>query len=174
MLNCTITFIFGIVCITTSMVFNINNQTFANQTLPHTGGEIGPIVIEKDNTVAQVDLTQPLKSKGRQHWIYNTCEILDQDKEYLTSFGKEFWWESGYDEGHWEEKDTNYSTKITFQTSGNYFLNFIAETSPGETNSMNIRVYKKLGSGLPFMIAGIAAIILSGIMFFIFLKNTSK
>jgi NADH:ubiquinone oxidoreductase subunit 6 (subunit J) len=137
---------FAVLFFVMAMFMNGKVKTIESARLPAEGGLLKPFVISKHNTVVEIKVTQSLKRKF--NWIYNYCDVLDTEGESVYGFGKEFWWESGYDEGHWEEKDITLKTKITFPFPGTYQLKFSTERSPGEDRSMNIHVVTRRGSGL--------------------------
>jgi hypothetical protein len=152
---------FAILFFVTAMLMNTKNKSLFQVNLPADGGTLKPFTIDQGNTVVEIKVTQRLRRKF--NWIYNYCDILDAEGETVYGFGKEFWWESGYDDGHWEEKDITLNTKITFPFPGTYQLKFSTERSPGEENPMSIRVVTRRGSGL-FCMTTTITIVLSLIL----------
>lgn len=149
--------LFGLLCLITAFVINMNAGENYETKLDMLGGTLGPIEVKQDNSVYMIDVTQRMQSGN---WSYVSGELLDEKKQYLFSFGKEFWAESGRDsEGPWYEEDTNYDIKITIPKAGIYFVQFKAETSKGGFTPIQIKMYRKYGSYIPFFIAGLASFV---------------
>jgi hypothetical protein len=133
-------------------------ETVAVKQLPPAGGIIGPITVAKDRTTYHVKVKQPIRKSG--HWATVSGEVLDANKKYLFGFGKEFWAESGRDsDGYWSESVTKYDMKVNLG-KGTYYLGIATERHPGVTDGIQVKVQRKSGSGLPFTIAGIMAMLL--------------
>ena len=155
---------FAIVCLISSWVINWNRGSIGRVQLPPEGGMVGPITVTKDRTVYQISVSQDIRQDNS--WSFVTGEVLDKNKEYLFSFGKEFWKESGYDsDGRWSEKETKYDMKVTLE-KGTYYLNFESQKSRegGAQNSIWVIVKQKGGSALPFFVSGIIALIIGVIL----------
>jgi hypothetical protein len=150
--------LFALVCFLSSCAFNLNRETVAVKQLPPAGGIIGPITVAKDRTTYHVKVQQPIRKSG--HWATVSGEVLDANKKYLFGFGKEFWAESGRDsDGYWSESVTKYDMKVNLG-KGTYYLGIATERHPGVTDGIQVKVQRKSGSGLPFTIAGIMAMLL--------------
>jgi hypothetical protein len=130
------------------LVVNSKDQKY--KTIP-----VGPIQINKPNTVYYFDITSDIPVNS---WGFLEGEILDKNKDYVFSFGKELWHETGYDEGRWEEADEIMDYKITFPDKGTYYLQVKAE-SPQPLNYAKITISKLNGSSLPHLWLGIFGII---------------
>ena len=96
-------------------------------------------------------------------WTFIEGEVLDADEEYLFSFGDELGHYTGVDsEGPWTEHKNSYSVKLTLPEAGDYFLDFVAETSRGGDNTpLTVTVEKLRGSSLPHILAGVVALIIA-------------
>lgn len=113
---------------------------------------VGPIEVTSDGQVLQVgiDASLPVNS-----WNFVEGEVLDANKGYLFSFGKELWHEDGTDEdGYWNEADRSYQMKITIPVKGIYYLNIKTEgdKTPDE---IYVTIDRAVGSSIPHMIFGI-------------------
>lgn len=151
---------FGCICLISALVVNFSRGKSISKSLPLQGGIVGPIQVKKDRTVYLVEVSQHV-SYGQ--WSSVTGNVLDQDKNYLFGFGEEFWAESGRDsEGPWAESKNNYKMKMTLQ-KGTYYFKFESERSRYVSGNITILVHQKRGSPLPFLIAGILALI-SGVV----------
>lgn len=154
--------VFGVVCLITAGFFSISRGTSIQKNLPLEGGIVGPIEVKKDTTVYLIRVFQFIRNDN--DWSAVTGNVLDQDKNYLFGFGQEFWKESGYDsDGRWTESKTKYDMKVTLP-KGTYYLEFETDRSPGVDSGISVSVSKKMGSSLPFLIAGILALILGVVM----------
>lgn len=151
---------FGFLSFITAMGFSISTGNLVSEVLPPKGGIVGPILVEKDRTVYQISVSQDVPNRASNHI---EGAVLDADKNHLFSFGEEFWQESGYDdEGAWTEKKTDYDIKVTLQR-GTYYLGFEPE-NPKLLSQIRIVVNKKGGSAIPFVTAGVIALIIGLIL----------
>jgi hypothetical protein len=112
---------------------------------------LGPIEITKPKQVVGVEIATNLPNNS---WAFVEGEVLDADKEYLFSFGDEFWHESGYDDGAWEESYDEYEMKITFTEAGRYYLSIKAQAN-SNVNEIRVRIGQRLGSGIPHFVLGL-------------------
>ncbi len=158
-------FVFGIVCLITSAVFGSDDGKTVSGTLPATGGILGPIVTTKDNTVLEITVHEALNGYG---WSYLDGEMLDKDKEYLFGFGYEFWHETGYDEGRWDEQKNKFSFKITVPKKGTYYAHLYTEQPKYKQIGGNISAWitPEMGSSVPYFAAGLVGLI-GGVFFFV-------
>lgn len=121
---------------------------------------IGPLIVPHYQAVYEVSIASPLPVNS---WSFVEGEILDAQKEYLFSFGKELWHETGYDsDGAWRESDNSYSMKVTFPKPGQYYLNLKTEGSH-ITDTVQVTISKKRGSTIPHIVFGIVTLLI-GIM----------
>ena len=117
---------------------------------------LGPIFVAKNREVFAIRLTAPLPANT---WAFLEGEILDAEKEYLFSFGKEIWHETGRDsDGAWQESDLDYTMKVTFPQSGVYYLKLKANGSHDVT-AIAVTISKRRGSSLPHLIFGISTLL---------------
>jgi hypothetical protein len=158
-------FVFGILCLITSAVFGSDDGKTVSGTLPSSGGILGPIVVSKDNTVLEFTVKETLNGYG---WSYLDGEMLDQNKEYLFGFGYEFWHETGYDEGRWDEQKNKFDFKLTVPKKGTYFAHLYTEQPTYKQIGGNIQAWitPVKGSSVPYFAAGIVGLI-GGIFFFV-------
>jgi hypothetical protein len=113
---------------------------------------VGPIGVTSDSQVLQVgvDASLPVNS-----WNFVEGELLDADKDYLFSFGKELWHEDGTDDGgYWNEADRSYQMKITIPVKGTYYLNIKTEGDK-TPDDIYVTIDRAVGSSIPHMIFGI-------------------
>ncbi len=107
-----------------------------------------------------VELRQTIR--GTNHWSFVTVEVLADDGTYLTGFGVEFWHESGYDEGRWEESDTRESAFVTIPEAGTYTLAVLTESSAAPTRLSPVRMTfaRTLGDPWPLRTGGWVTLVL--------------
>ncbi len=150
--------IFAVIFLFTSAIFHgCKADKVIRETLPPTGGLVGPIKVKEDKSVYLIEVEQDIRRDF--DWSSISGELLDANKEYIFGFGKEFWKESGYDEGHWTEKVTNYEMKITLPTRGTYYFNFEVEKALGVNTNVIVKISRKYASSLPFFWFGILFLI---------------
>lgn len=164
-----ITLGFGVLSLVTGLVFSVVGTRLANATLPAEGGRVGPVVVERANTVLDVEVYQPFRADG---WSYVEAEVQDEEGEYLFGFGEELWAESGYDGGSWHEEKNDYDLNVTIPEPGTYYLAFTAQAAGVQYGGYSpaietrVTVEKKIGSSLPFLVAGILALLGGAFLFF--------
>ena len=157
--------LFAMLCFITALMLHAVNKDSLSETLPAQGGLVGPLEVSQDLSVYQVDISQSVPDG---QWSYVSADLLDQQKTFLFSFGKEFWSESGYDsDGRWQESDVKSSGKITIQKAGTYYLRIKTEASPLVTSQIKVGITGKTGSSLPHTIAGVIALIIGVGLYFV-------
>ncbi len=119
--------------------------------------EFGPIAVSEKGAVYRISVNAKL---ANQSWSFIEGEVLNNDKEYLFSFGKELSYYSGSD---WSEVDDDYSIKVTFPQIGKYYLRFKTESSHNPQN-ITVKVSSRVGSSLPHFWFGIITLIIGVIL----------
>ena len=155
-----IVFFFGIACYVTSCVMDISaGEVEVEETLPAEGGVVGPVTVGDAGTVLAINVEQHIE--GTDFWSFITVSLLNENKQYLTGFGGEVWHAAGYDDGYWEQAKTDFDTKMTIPEAGTYFFRFETETDAtfDRLSDIEVEIYGKLGSSLPFQVAGILGLI---------------
>ncbi|MDQ7004690.1 MAG: hypothetical protein Q9N67_07160 [Ghiorsea sp.] len=114
----------------------------------------GPIHIKSNGATYQVRVKAVQMSM--QSWTFIEGKVLDKNKQYLFSFGKDLWKESGVDyEGYsWSEKDDAFEIKVNFPKAGEYYIQLQAESN-NQPDIIAVTVTKKMGSSLPHIWLGI-------------------
>lgn len=96
-----------------------------------------------------------------QSWSFVEGQVLDQNKEYLFSFGKELWDERGYDsDGPWHESEISYDIAVTFPKPGRYYLQVKTKSSTGIAPSIVMKMGKQLGSSIPHLWFGVICLMI--------------
>ncbi|MDH3974121.1 MAG: hypothetical protein OEV42_07565 [Deltaproteobacteria bacterium] len=115
---------------------------------------VGPVNNKKSNSVYFIKVYQNLANRQSN---YIGVDILNDKKEYIFGYGKELWWEEGYDsDGRWTEGTKETEMKITLKDKGNHYFRI----SPDKKKStMRVKVEQKMASSLPHFILGIITII---------------
>lgn len=155
---------FAVICFITSLFLNMNVGKTLKAKVPASGGIIGPVEVKKDYSVYEIKVNQYIPTYGT--WSFVGGDVLDENKEYLFGFGKEFWKEQGYDsDGSWSEAVTNFDMKVTFPKKGAFYLEFKADMSrPDAGGEISVIMSPKRGSSLAHVILGIISIIACGIV----------
>lgn len=151
---------FSGLCFLTSFIFNVDSGSGAQikQTLPHNGGYVGPIQVNKRNSVYNIEVQKDIRQYGR--WSFVGGDVLDAEKQFLFGFGQELWKESGYDsDGPWYEENTSFDLKVTFPQSGVYYLRFKEESNSSERGNIMVSVSPKVGSSLAHFMLGVVSLI---------------
>jgi hypothetical protein len=150
-------FAFAIVSGFSALLTGLSAGEPLQRRLDASGGLVGPITVQEDGTVLQIEVRQ---DPGNQSWSFVGGEVLDAGKNYLFGFGEEMWHETGYDsDGYWSETKSSYDVKIRLPR-GQYYLNFSGEKQPGSNpGSVRVTVEEKLGSSIPFWILALLALL---------------
>ena len=92
---------------------------------------------------------------------------MDENKNYLFSFGRELWAAKGVDsEGYrWAEIDNKFKTSFTIKKPGKYYIKISSEDSKKVSSDIHVRLQGKRGSGVPHFIAGLISLIIGVIMY---------
>ena len=128
--------------------------------MPLEGGMFGPFTVDDPASTYQISVRQ--RSIALKVWNAVDIDVLDAEKNYLFSFGEEFWHESGYDDGNWDESKKQMNMKVHFEKAGVYFLAVSAESNaaPRYGNGYDISVKRSRGSSLAFKWLGIVSLAL--------------
>ncbi len=140
-------FIYALICAATAAFFNTSSpgQTIS-KSVQIPGGTVGPLKIEKDNTVYDITLQQNVSISG--DWSGLDVEVLNEKKQTLFGFSDELWAESGYDsDGSWYENKTRFHMKITFKKAGIYYLAISNEMNKNSRAGKSIHVEAKPKNG---------------------------
>lgn len=157
----------AIVYLITALFLDSNGSISMLNSLPGSGGMIGPVTVKQADTVVEIEIKQNL---GRNNeWSFITGELLDANHEYLTGFGDELYYETGYDdEGRWTESENDYDNKLTIPNPGDYYFNFVVESNfpLEELPGMSVRIESKVGSSVPHFAAGMILLIIGALLNF--------
>jgi hypothetical protein len=163
---------FGVLCLVSAIALTMRPGGFSYyEEVPANGGTVGPIEIEKSDMRLGVEVEQHIDEGGGnryQRWSFVTIELLDENKEYLSSFGGEFWHYAGYDDGYWEEEDDEYEATLQVPSPGTYYLQLQTEANvgPSELSPVEIALEEQLwwGNPVPLQIAGYVALFLGVVL----------
>lgn len=158
---------FAALCFVTSLIMNSDTGTRYAKVLPPTGGLLGPITIGEDNTTYEIKVAQDIKRAGE--WSYVEGEVLDADKTFQFSFGKELWKKQrDYRAPTTMPQSTvpatavagvsRYDLKVVFPKAGDYYLRFKTNTSGAVGTSINVSAKELRGSSIFHLILGIVAL----------------
>lgn len=163
----TICLIMAIFCIASFWTsFSMENKVVnsRNYNSLQEGSIYGPIKVKKGQCkICTIKAT----FNGDNSSTYLSGEVLDEDKDTLYEFGKDFWHESGYDsEGYWSESERNMKADLTFSEEGTYYIQF--NTEENSMYNIGITIQVKKGTGIPHLMMGTIVLIL---LLFIFYFN---
>ncbi len=131
------------------------------------GAYYGPIVIKDKPKICTINASAHGLNNTN---FYLSGEVLDEDKETLFEFGKEFWHEDGYDsEGYYSEGDYNSSIDLTFDKAGKYYIQFHSDNvmkTEQMPHDVTITIKLKRGSALPYLYFGFLGVIIAFMVFF--------
>lgn len=158
-------FLFGILSLLMSWYYSADAEVLYQENIGLNRDSpeviVGPIKVAKKNTAHEIAVSANLSVNS---WTFLEGEVLDQQREYLFSFGKELWYETGYDsDGSWSEAENNYELDVTFPDVGTYFLKFKYD-SIRSPNSVFVKVARSNGSALPHFWFGIITILIGVVL----------
>jgi len=152
-------FLCSLISFLTSCVYSgSSKQELKTHINPNEQIDIGPLIVSKDSTPYEFSMSSSLQ---KQSWAFIEGEVLDRNKEYLYSFGKELWYESGYDsEGSWTENNNAYSIDMTFPKAGTYYFRIKSEANK-MPSGISVMVTKSRGSALPHFWFGVLTLLIA-------------
>lgn len=163
---------FGLACLLAviGMTLRSSRFHFEREAAP-VSDTLGPIEVPHDNMRMAVRVRQPIEAGAGsryQRWSFVTIEFLDENKEYLSSFGGEFWHYAGYDGENWEEEDEGYQTTLRMPSAGTYYIRLQTEANvdPSELGPVSFEMYERAwwGNPLPIRIAAYLAFFFGGLL----------
>lgn len=159
--------VFAAICFITAINYDSTEETLLRTQYKGQEKTLGPIETKRKDTVLAIEFSHALSISGNNGAMSSFVEgeVLDRDRNYLFSFGKEFWAEAGYDEGYWKESDTDTLIKLTLPDIGSYYLRFKAEGSLNR--QISVTVSRLTGSGLLHRVLGIIALITGIVLFWL-------
>jgi hypothetical protein len=155
--------LFGLLCLFMQAYFRTGYEA-SYIDIPLKGGVHGPIVIEQPNSNYKLRLKQ--YSVALNVWNAVDIEVLDENKNYLFGFGDEFWHESGYDEGRWEETKRTLVMDVHFENAGNYYLSISAQSNAAldARSGYELMIVQQRGSIVAFQWLKFIAFLLGGLI----------
>ncbi len=136
-------------------------------------GILGPIEVRDADMRVGVRVEQEIDDGTGSYfsrWNFITVELLDENRDYLLSFGGDVWNYAGYDDGEdWQEEDTKYETALEFPSPGTYYIRVRAESSSGlgasDLEPISVELYERAswGNPVPLRWAAYLAFLLGGI-----------
>lgn len=118
---------------------------------------IGPIQVKHYHAVYNISIKTSLSENT---WAYVEGEVLDKNKNFLFSFGKELWHETGYDdEGRWNESEDSYEMNVTFPTPSTYYVKLKSQTDDALPNA-EVTISRHHGSSIPHMVFGVVTLLI--------------
>jgi len=120
-------------------------------------GLLGPIRIPEDNLQVGVRVQQEIEEgigDTFSRWNFITLALLDENKNYLLSFGGDVWNYAGSSGGdHWQEEETSYRTTLEFPSAGTYYIRIRGESSRGvegdDMEPIHVELYERATWGNP-------------------------
>ena len=157
----TVFIAFGLLSLLTSRIYSTKTEQVINTSFYPLGNgtfaELGPFNVKKYNQIYNINIEAALFA---QSWSYIEGQALNDNKQYLFSFGKELSYYSGSDaDGAWEEVEDNYLVKVNFVKPGVYYLKFSAESNHPPSD-IEIKIVKENYNSMPHLWFGIFTLII--------------
>ena len=160
--------VFILLSVISSFIIEVNVEDEQYTHLPKAGGLYGPFTIHDDGTPTSIKISRT-RAIDAFDWDALDIEILDANKNYMASFGAEFWKETGRDsDGRWSEEDNDAELRYFFHQKGEYFLKVTTQSTDTRKNNQlyYIAINQKLGSGEVFSSFGFILMWIAAIWFF--------
>lgn len=122
---------------------------------------IGPFTIDRPGRVLKVEISAQLPVNN---WSFIEAELLDEEQDYLLSFGKELWHENGKDdEGFWDEADRTSDMKLTIPQAGKYHFNIRTQGTyrPGQ---IFVTLTRSYASSIPHTFFGCITLLIGVVL----------
>jgi hypothetical protein len=151
---------FSVLYFLTALILDFDSGLSKREDLPGTGGIVGPMQVGKKGAVLQVKISQFLHEN--RSWSFITGELLDSNKNYLTGFGDELFYEEGWDDGHWVESERDFEDKLTIEKPGKYYFKFNVESNEPASKlpPLRVEITRKLASSVPHFAGGLILLII--------------
>lgn len=155
---------FSVLYFVTALILDSNSGLAKREDLPGTGGTVGPMQVGREGAVLQVKISQYLQEN--RSWSFVTGELLDSNKNYLTGFGDELYYEEGWDDGRWVESERDFEDKLTIEKPGSYYFKFNVESNApaAKLPPLRIEISRKLASSVPHFAGGLLLLIVGVIL----------
>lgn len=143
-------------CYITGGIMKISTSDDYSHVLPAGGGLYGPFAIDEDNTSVMIKVER-LAGLKPFDWDALDIEILNENKGYMSSFGAEFWKETGRDsDGNWTAKQYDAELAYFFHKKGEYYLKTTASSNKKRVSDALyvIKIRQQIGSGEMFFSVG--------------------
>ena len=146
---------FGVVCLVTAIGMSLRPADVSiEEEVDPMGGMIGPIEVPDDNATAGLRIYQDVEdpmSDYYQRWSFITVEVLDEEKEYLSSLGGDVWSYAGYDGDYWEEEKEQYRATLEFPSAGQYYIQLKTEANvdKSELSPISFELHERAAWGNP-------------------------
>lgn len=122
---------------------------------------IGPFAIDRPGRVLKVEMSAQLPVNS---WCFIEGELLDEEQDYLLSFGKELWHENGKDdEGFWDERDSASDMKLTIPRAGQYYLN-IRTQGDYRPSQIFVSLTQSYASSIPHTVFGCLTLLIGVVL----------
>lgn len=142
--------------------------------LPEEGIELGPFNLSKQDTAHSIQLKAFIPDNS-DLWI--GAELLDENHDSINALDREFWRESGYDDGYWSESDIETGVVFNLTTPGFYYVRLFSEKDEVRPvdGKVEVTVREEAINDKLFLFCGISAGILALVLGvpLIFIKNKS-
>lgn len=176
-------FFFGVLSLITALKFSepvatlyngavsFRPQPAAEEVEPLEAGEeyaannyalIGPFTIDRPSQVVKVEMS--IAQPALNTWCFVEAELLDEEQDYLLSFGQELWHETGRDdEGFWDETEKSSEMKLTIPQSGKYYFN-IRTQGNFRPDHIFVTITLPYASSIPHTLFGILTLVIGVVL----------
>ena len=139
-------------------VMEIMASSIFKNTLDHTGGTSQVFATKNNKEVISIKVSQYVRVND---WAAVYAELRDANGNTLFGFEEEFWHETGYDDGHWEEQVTEVLAKATIEEPGQYSVYVESETNARSPYPVVVEVYNESGSSFIFIWISVISFVLA-------------
>ena len=158
---------FLVICYVSAGFMQVRSTDNYVEVLPSKGGLYGPFKIEEDQSSVMFKIRHTVGLNSFD-WDSLDIEILDENKFYMSSFGAEFWKETGRDsDGRWTATQYKAELAYFFHHKGLYYLDVKVQSSHNRASDavFAITVRQQIGSGEIFFKVGFWMLWITGAWF---------
>lgn len=145
---CKIYFIGALILLLTSIFgyfagSRVYHSTYRIAEVPPEGMVVGPLPLYSVGRVHEIKMK--VTGMPKNTWVAAGVTLLDQDQSPLRSDEKEFWHETGNDDGYWDESDQDFSKLFRLTEAGDYYAEIeVDPTSTARDAVVELSVYKNV------------------------------
>lgn len=161
---------FAILFFATAFYFDTTTKAYKRAVVP-VGVLFGPIETKRRDQIAHITTRHFAENR---RWAFIEGVVLKDKKTRITSFGGEYFHESGYDaDGPWSESEVERDVRVVLPSAGRYWIQFVAQGGRsgigkserlGKDTKVELKVELKRGGSTILNVLGLVLLVVAVIM----------